>query len=81
MKKNDYFSDLITPQIEMNSTFRNYKAIRIEVMSDLQSGFQCSVDSEEKIIGNNLKHIFIDKYLNNKKEMSIPIATFMPINN
>jgi len=76
-KKYDYFSDLVTPQIEMNSIFKSYKAKKIEIYSE--HSFPCSVDSEDSHnFGNSLKHILIERYSFNEKEVNIPIATFIP---
>lgn len=78
-KKHDYFNDLVTPQIEMDCIFKNYKAKKIEIYSE--SPFKCSADSDDSNnYGNNIKHILIENFTYNEKDVTIPIATFIPIN-
>ncbi len=84
--KNEYFNDFVIPQLELDSTYKNYKASYIEILPN--DPVIIRVDDVIEINQNNYRtsenyhdqlKIRIEKYERNGKHVSVPIATFMPI--
>ncbi len=83
--KVNYFDDLVVNQFELDAHYRNFKVQFIEIISNdnfftvtVDDGYGPSPLSED---GNLLlKKITLERYERNGKHVTVPIATFMPIN-
>jgi hypothetical protein len=75
--KHDTYDDFTFSQFEMDSIYKNYKASRIEIESEVAFGYKIDDQPEEGYLSDN--HLVVQKYIRNDKHVSIPIATFIPI--
>jgi hypothetical protein len=76
--KNSYFDEFVIPQIELDSTYKNFKALSIEIQND--KGFSFKIDDQpENKETLYERHLLIERYMRNNKHVSVPIATFTPI--